>query len=50
MQIEEVVMKADMQRHVMPAQSPLERIKNFGEVALGYTEELALAEAARCLN
>lgn len=43
-------MKADMQRHVMPAQSPLERIKNFGEVALGYTEELALAEAARCLN
>jgi len=32
----------------MPSQDPGERIKNFNEVALGYTEEQALAEAARC--
>lgn len=31
-------------------QSPKRRVKNFDEVALGYTEELALKEAARCLN
>lgn len=43
-------MKGDMTRHSMPAQTPEERIKNFGEVALGYTPELALAEAERCLN
>ncbi|RKX48334.1 MAG: hypothetical protein DRP32_07425, partial [Thermotogae bacterium] len=34
----------------MPEQSPEERIKNFSEVALGYTEEMALAEANRCLQ
>ncbi|MFQ3549564.1 MAG: NADPH-dependent glutamate synthase [Armatimonadota bacterium] len=34
----------------MPQQKPEERIKNFDEVALGYTEEQALAEADRCLN
>ena len=33
----------------MPRQSPLERIKNFNEVALGYTEEMAKLEASRCL-
>ncbi|GAB6182116.1 NADPH-dependent glutamate synthase [Desulfotomaculum defluvii] len=37
-------------KHAMPHQDPLERAKNFNEVALGYTEELALAEAERCLN
>lgn len=37
-------------RHPMPTQAPSERIKNFNEVALGYTAELAAAEAARCLN
>ncbi|MDH7481470.1 MAG: NADPH-dependent glutamate synthase [Armatimonadota bacterium] len=37
-------------RNPMPQQDPAVRIKNFDEVALGYTEELALAEAARCLN
>lgn len=31
-------------------QSPEERIKNFDEVCLGYTEEEAVAEAKRCLN
>ena len=34
----------------MPAQDPKVRAKNFDEVATGYTEEMALAEAARCLN
>lgn len=43
-------MKADIMRHTMPTQPPEERIKNFDEVALGFTPELALAEAERCLN
>jgi glutamate synthase (NADPH/NADH) small chain len=34
----------------MPKQEPFERIRNFDEVALGYTESLALEEAGRCLN
>ena len=37
-------------RQEMPRQSVAERIKNFGEVALGYTKEQALAEAKRCLQ
>lgn len=34
----------------MPVCDPLIRNKNFNEVALGYTEEMAIAEAKRCLN
>jgi glutamate synthase (NADPH/NADH) small chain len=34
----------------MPEQPAEERIKNFNEVALGYTKEDALAEASRCLS
>ena len=34
----------------MPTQSPLERIKNLDEVALGYTLEQAKIEAMRCLQ
>lgn len=34
----------------MPKQEPKVRAKNFNEVALGYTEELALEEASRCLQ
>jgi glutamate synthase (NADPH/NADH) small chain len=34
----------------MPRQEPHERVKNFREVAFGYTEEMALKEAARCLK
>jgi len=34
----------------MPKQEPFERIKNFDEVALGYTEQLAIEEASRCLG
>ena len=36
-------------RVAMPAQDPKTRNKNFSEVALGYTEEMALEEASRCL-
>lgn len=38
------------QRNPMPTQAPDERIKNFDEVALGYSEQLARAEAERCLH
>ena len=43
---------ADMSltKNPMPTQDPEIRGKNFSEVALGYTEEMALAEAARCLD
>ena len=34
----------------MPKQEPFERIRNFDEVALGYTDVLAREEAGRCLN
>ena len=37
-------------KHEMPVQSPELRARNFEEVALGYTEKLAVAEAQRCLN
>ena len=43
---------ADMslKKNPMPEQDPILRAKNFDEVALGYTEEQAVAEANRCLN
>lgn len=34
----------------MPEQEPNVRNKNFKEVTLGYTEEMAVEEAQRCLN
>ena len=43
-------MRGEFQRHRMPAASPEERIKNFCEVALGFDDALAKAEAERCLN
>jgi glutamate synthase (NADPH/NADH) small chain len=39
-----------IQRHVMPTQEAEARIRNFNEVALGYSPELAQAEAQRCLQ
>ena len=39
-----------MPRHAMPAQEPDVRNKNFSEVALGYTKEMAMEEATRCLG
>lgn len=37
-------------KNPMPTQDPAVRARNFEEVALGYTEEVALKEADRCLN
>ena len=34
----------------MPEQDPNVRNKNFLEVSMGYTEEMAMEEASRCLN
>jgi glutamate synthase (NADPH/NADH) small chain len=34
----------------IPEQDPKERVTNFNEVALGYSEEQALAEAVRCIH
>ncbi len=43
-------MAIDPKKHEMPSQDPMVRAHNFNEVALGYEEATALAEAARCLN
>lgn len=37
-------------KNPMPTQEPEVRAHNFDEVALGYTEEMAIDEALRCLN
>ena len=37
-------------KHAMPVQDPKVRAHNFDEVALGYDEKTAIAEAQRCLN
>ncbi|MBQ2732959.1 MAG: dihydropyrimidine dehydrogenase, partial [Clostridia bacterium] len=44
--------KANMSltRNAMPTQDAEVRAHNFEEVALGYTEEMAIDEANRCLN
>lgn len=42
--------KAKTPRQSMPEQNPIERGKNFLEVALGYSEEQATIEASRCIK
>ena len=42
--------KLNLNREEMPRQEPKKRAKNFTEVALGYTPEMALAEASRCIQ
>jgi len=42
--------KINPNRIPMPKQTPEERVRNFNEVALGFTAELAMMEAARCLQ
>jgi glutamate synthase (NADPH/NADH) small chain len=42
--------KKKVPRQKMPEQDPLERAKNFYEVALGYPNDIALLEASRCLK
>ena len=39
-----------LNKNPMPSQDPKVRNKNFDEVALGYTEEVAIDEAKRCLQ
>ncbi len=43
-------MNTSLKKCEMPHQLPEVRNKNFDEVALGYTEEMAIEEAGRCLN
>ena len=43
-------MALNPKKHEMPTQAPEVRAHNFSEVALGYTMEIALEEAKRCLN
>ena len=44
------MMALSLMKHPMPEQDPKVRAHNFNEVALGYDEETAVAEAERCLN
>jgi glutamate synthase (NADPH/NADH) small chain len=46
----EIALEKSGSRVDMPRQSPERRVQNFDEVALGYTAEMALEEAARCLQ
>lgn len=50
MQEAEEMLKRANKRESMPKQDPKLRIKNFHEVALGYTKDQALREASRCLQ
>lgn len=43
-------MSVQKTKHEMPEQSPKERIKNFKEVPYGYSKEIAIEEAKRCLQ
>jgi glutamate synthase (NADPH/NADH) small chain len=43
-------LKKTKRRERMPEQDPKKRVQNFSEVALGYTRENAMREAARCLQ
>lgn len=42
--------KINLNRASMPKQTPEARVKNFSEVALGYTQEQAREEAGRCIQ
>ncbi|MBQ9374416.1 MAG: NAD(P)-binding protein, partial [Oscillospiraceae bacterium] len=44
------MMSIHHKKHEMPSQEAQVRAHNFQEVALGYTPEIALEEAHRCLN
>ena len=37
-------------KNPMPSQDPQIRARNFDEVAIGYSEDIALDEAQRCLH
>ena len=42
--------KEKVPRQAMPEQDPKKRISNFNEVPLGYTADIALKEASRCIQ
>jgi glutamate synthase (NADPH/NADH) small chain len=42
--------KIDLNRLPMPHQDPKIRAKNYNEVATGYTHEMAIQEASRCIQ
>lgn len=48
--METITPKLKVGRQAIPEQPASERVTNFLEVALGYTEEIALTEASRCLR
>ena len=43
-------MAINPKKHEIPTQEPQVRAHNFDEVALGYSEEIAIAEAQRCIT
>ena len=43
-------MAVKKEKHPMPEQDPKERIQNFDEVPFGYSEEIAIQEAQRCIQ
>lgn len=43
-------MNKSLEKVAMPERDPKERATNFEEVALGYTPEMAMEEAERCIN
>jgi glutamate synthase (NADPH/NADH) small chain len=45
----QAVRKKDIPRQPMPEQAPEDRVRNFDEVPYGFTEELAVLEAMRCI-
>ena len=47
---EKVKPKLDLNRVAMPRQEPKIRARNFNEVAQGYTWDMALKEAVRCIQ
>jgi glutamate synthase (NADPH) small chain len=50
MMAEKEAKKEKASRHAMPEQDPQVRKRNFNEVPLGYTAEIAIAEAHRCIQ
>ncbi len=49
-QLEKKAKKKSVPRAAMPEQAPEVRRRNFEEVPLGYTKEMAMTEASRCLQ
>lgn len=43
-------MAVKKEKHIMPEQDPKKRVKNFNEVPFGYSPEIAIEEAKRCLQ